>query len=293
MDILSNPKSYGNQSLQPIPSYPSPAFDRNPPYDSPHGLSELYAVNGDSSASNNPLYPHTMQPANTRLINPEFQQLIPQTAVVRHGLPRSSICPLVVLLVFVSVEISLSTSSLATTYWFSYCYWNFSLNHVKAVPQSSPEKGDGTHSISEFYREICDGDEDLFPECPHLCESIKPLKTSMRYMIGFACVALIVAVAVLVIAILQRNKHRKVNRKCMYALNLLPLVLYICGFSLYYTESGFEKHFYNTNSSPDNYDIIYNDFAWGYGLMISIVIMCVMSCNFMTSRTTIGYYYRN
>ena len=293
MNILPNPNSYANQPRQPAPSSPSPAFGRSPPYDSSHDPQEPYAVYGNPSASDNQLYPYAMQPPSTPLFDPQFQQLIPQTAVVRHGLLRSSICPLVVLLVFVFVEISLSTSNLVTSYWFTYCYWNFSLNLVTTAPLSRPQEGDGDYSISEFYREICETDDELFPECPHLCESIQPLKNSMGYMIGFACVALIFAVAVLVIVILQRNKHRKVNRKCMYALNLLPLVLYICGFALYYTESGFEKHFDSTSSSSsENYDTSYN-FTWGYGLIISIVIMCVMSCNFMTSKATIGSYYRN
>ena len=223
--------------------------------------------------------------------NQEFEQLIPETPVGRHGLPRSPIGPLVVLFIVISIEISLFIFTLETDYWFTYCNWNFSLNHVKNSSLYTPKTGDENYSITEFYHKICDPDKDLFPQCPHLCESIKPLKSSMVYVSWFGWPALIVAFSVLVIAILQRNKHIKVNMKCMYALNLLPLVLYICGFALYYAESGFEKHFYNTHSSPNDHD--YSNFAWGWGLIISIIIMCVMSCNFMTSRSSIGSYYRN
>jgi hypothetical protein len=227
--------------------------------------------------------PESLKPVSSELLSislttqpllPELNNLLPAKWNYRPG-------ALLAYSIFTIMELTCLAVVYSTTYWFIYCYWGFELKSVS--PNFSPSdlpKGNNFQSISAFYRNLCEPDQNSFPECPHLCKTIEPLQNTWTYITGFGLVTVVFIIFSCVLNIIKYKKPTVKISKCVfYLINALPLILYFIGFCIYYSESKFNINFYQTGSG--NYAYQPNNFSWECGLCLSIIIMFLMVFTFI------------
>lgn len=174
--------------------------------------------------------------------------------------------------------------------WFGYCYWGFGLEEKHKYKQTNEDRGDNEENIADFYDALCPGN--YFPECPQLCKSIKNVRYSGRIIYIFGSCSLALSVIVFILALIKMKKQSfKIPKYFLYALNCVPLALYLVGVIFYYKTSKFTEDFYNTKRIKDDLWANPNDFYWSVGLILSIVIMGVQFFKILTSKFSIGYLY--
>ena len=280
-----NPDYPPNAPYQNAPSY----YPQNPNYNAPPAYNQAYPGNPYPQPPNPYSQPYIA--AGNQVAQP---RVYPISGPPGYSFIRGSICSIVTLSILVVAEFIFYIMTMFNVPWFGYCYWDFSLNHVTTSWDNYGVKfAGGSYTQAEFYSILCDPDLDFYPACFDLCESLKPLRESKDIMIAFATIAIICAFGVLALVIAKYNKQTlKVPRRIVYLLNLSPLILYIIGFSAYYSNSNFNKHFYNTDSSEQKgYHGYPHNFYWSWSMVFSVIIMAIMTFNFLISRATIGAFF--
>lgn len=269
--------AYPNQVYSYGPSFGNPQYpNANPPYPSP----PIYNYNDAPYVPMNsrPNYVHPNQPIQQPFVVPLVSQ--------RRQISRCGLIPFTFLVFIESIFYILMMVNLP---WFSYCYWDFSLHEASARFGVNLKIGSGTYSISDFYSLICYSNYD-FPECPELCTSISPLKTSMHPIVACISIGIVFAISALVIAwVKNANSNFKFSKFLHYFFNFMPLVFYIIGFAVYYSRSKFDENFKNTGGGG-NLDSPVN-FTWNFGLVACVVSKVIMAFNFLMSKITFGSLY--
>lgn len=265
---------------------PNPGYPSNPNYlyQAPNSYNPAYPPlpmyspmpQGPFPYENNPgpIYPN--QPLQRPLVNS----------------PRShrSKFRLVIFACLVGIEILFLILMIVNIPWYSYCYWNFTLKHVSARDGSQLRHDSGTYSISDFYQNVCDTSYDYYPECPDLCTSVKPLKTSWISIYICSIAGVMIAIIVLLISCCKFRKPGLKFPKCgLYFLNFLALALYVLGFAVYFSTSKFDKHFEDPIDNMGWSNPV--KFEWDFGLVACVISMNLMAFSFYTSGMTIGKLY--
>lgn len=266
-----------NVNYQPQPAYqqpnlfnPPPAYNNQPVYVSQpaYNLQPVYySQPGPAIPVQQPLYPQASQP--TRFFRSN------NSGIILLG------CWTITEIIFIFIVLFSS--------WFGYCYWSFGLKDKQKNVGSGKNYGNDEDSIAGFYDDICPNDP--YPECPHLCTTLKNVRYSGRIVYGFGSVCLALSIATFVLAYIKlKNPGMKIPKSLLIVMNCGSFALYMIGYIVYYTTSKFNENFKNPKTSHRSIDDP-NNFYWSWGLVLSIIIIAVQFFKMLSSRVTIEHLY--
>ncbi|OMJ82770.1 hypothetical protein SteCoe_16416 [Stentor coeruleus] len=277
-----NAQNYNNANYQPNPQpvYNQPnAF--NPQPGNPVYISQP-VYNQQPVYNPQPVYyaqPGSNIPIQQPLVNPPINR--PFGLFVRNNSGVILLgCWTITEIIFIFIVLFSS--------WFGYCYWEFGLTNKQKNVDSGKNYGNNEDSIADFYDHICP--DSPYPECPHLCTSLKNVRYSGVIIYSFSSACLALSIITFVIAYLRyRNPNIKFPKFLLVAMNCGSFALYLVGYIVYYTTSKFKENFKNPESHHNIDDP--NTFYWSWGLVLSIIIIGVQFFKMISSRVTIENLY--
>ena len=208
----------------------------------------------------------TIPGSRRRVINTEIREFffLTEPEMRNNHSYRLSIRVFLIFLIIFIAELSIFIVSVTDITWFSYCYWDFSLNQATGR-ESSINVGSGSNEISHLYDTICDINHDLFPECPHLCTSLEPLKGSSSAYLPLSVIAIsqeFIMVGFLCFKLFRQTFRLMRFKICVY--NILALLIY-------YALADFSRSFDRTTEKNNA-----TNFTMGNGMILSILELGIM-----------------
>lgn len=242
--------------------------------------------------SNRSIFPQSIAPPvyispGQAITNPLIYQSNPISPNQQSA--KSRYCYCAILLLLLLPQIILPIFSLLKFKSFEYCYWEFSLSEVVKNTSSRLPDGNKDHSLYEFYGTICEPDGHYYPQCPELCESLKPLKYSWIYMVAFGIPSVAVSALLFLIIFFKGVCPRIRVPRCFFrVVYCMPPLLYVLGMILYVYYSGFIQNFKRTEEigygvdkkprwlpQPSNLH-----FETGFDFSIISAILMMLNCLF-------------
>ena len=257
--------------------YPPPQ-DVN--YYNPPSYSEPLVYNS------NPIYPGQAIPQSQVFINdPQFpppQPIYSIQPVIQNRFGGLSVlsclgCCFITFLMIQFIFIIICINA----YWFTYCYWDFSLTHRDGnYNRLTYDYG----TIKGLYNDVCDPDLSKNSQCPDLCDSIKNVRYSGEKLIGFGITACVFACIAIILSLFKfRYRNSRILNWLIYLSTFASALFYTIGVIVYKSESKFDDNFHDVKkyngyySDPDN-------FSWKGGYGLSIATLCLQWIMIFVSR---------
>lgn len=237
-----------------------------------------------------PIYPGQNLP-QLPPINPILQNQIPvrPPQVAQNGPQHpyskfiSSSCCACFLISLIIVQILLAIISVYT-YWYKYCYWDFTMTHRYANENHLPDE-DG--SISKLYDNNCDGKRNLYFMCPDLCSSLKHVRKQGGVFSGLVFTACSFSACSVLITLMKFrfNNNTKINW-VLYFNGVVSLALYSIAFFYYLNQSKFSQNFDDVMKIRPNPQNIGNpdDFEWLSGYYLAVIVICLHGVTLLLSK---------